>query len=175
MTCPIIFSLGNKDASRAKQSPEGVYLFYDDFSDSDLEKKWQKNWGTIRVENGVLSLRSRSDQSKAEIAIFAKNGYDWQDIEVDLEFLEKSNHAFPGVFLRVSDARIESTSAWNFEYYAGTKRCRMRPYKNNNDLRNWMYRRSLTRTLDQETWTRAKYRVVGDRFVCIPGLHLCYI
>ncbi|XP_028392634.1 uncharacterized protein LOC114517176 [Dendronephthya gigantea] len=101
---------GNKDASRAKESPEGVYLFYDDFSDSDWEKKWQKNSGEIQVKNGELNVKTRGTTPRAEIAIFAKNGYNWRDIEVDLEFFEKNYGAYPGVFLRVSDA---STSEKN--------------------------------------------------------------
>ncbi|CAB4007783.1 Hypothetical predicted protein, partial [Paramuricea clavata] len=157
---------GNKDAGKAKQNPENVYLFYDDFSDSILEKKWQKNWGDIRVENGVLKLRTRQTPTRdnGEISVFIKHGHEWEDIEVELDFNERNTGPqYPGPFLRVQDARIQSTTAWWFEYQTGSKYCTMRPFKNNKDG-SWLYRGTLTKPLSAGSWYHAKYRVVGDRF-----------
>lgn len=61
---------------RAKRNkiPENVYLFYDDFSDKNLEKKWQKNWGSVSAENGVLALQTKATPTanSAEISVFVK-------------------------------------------------------------------------------------------------------
>ncbi|CAB3991343.1 Hypothetical predicted protein [Paramuricea clavata] len=156
---------GNKDAGKARQNPENVYLFYDDFSDSNLEKKWQKNWGAIRVENGVLKVKTgRTPTSdKGEISVFVKHGHEWEDIEVELDLNERNNVRAPGPFLRVQDARIQSTTAWWFEYVTGSKLCTMRPFKNNKDG-SWLYRGTLPKALSAGLWYHAKFRVVGDRF-----------
>ena len=158
---------GNKDAGKARQNPENVYLFYDDFSDSNLEKKWQKNWGAIRVENGVLKLRTRQTPTgdSGEISVFVKHGHEWEDIEVELDFNERNTGTeYPGPFLRVQDARIQSTTAWWFEYQTGSKGCTMRPFKNNKDG-SWLYQGTLAKPLSAGSWLHAKYRVAGDRFV----------
>jgi hypothetical protein len=159
---------GNKDAGKARQNPENVYLFYDDFSDSNLEKKWQKNWGAIDVENGVLKVKTRQTptRNQAEISVFAKHGHEWEDIEVELDLNERNtgSNVAPGTFLRVQDARIQSTTAWWFEYVSTYKHCTLRPYQNNKDG-SWLYQGTLTKPLSPGTWFHAKYRVVGDRFV----------
>ena len=160
---------GNKEAGKAKQNPENVYLFYDDFSDSlNLENKWQKNWGAIDVRNGVLHLKTGKTPTKdsSEISIFVKHGHEWKDIEVELDFSEKNLNVYPGPYLRVRDARIQSTSAWwfEYEYLSGKKACTMRPYKNNQDG-SWLYKGTLTKPLSPGSWYHFKYRVVGDRCV----------
>ena len=160
---------GNKDAGKAKQNPENVYLFYDDFSDSNLEKKWQINWGDIRVENGVLKVKTRQTptRNQAEISVFAKHGHEWKDIEVELDLNERNTgyNVAPGPFLRVQDARNLTTTAWWFEYLSTYKYCTMRPYQNNTDGGWWLYQGNLAKPLSPKTWFHAKYRVVGDRFV----------
>ena len=101
----------------------------------------------------------------AEISVFVKHGQEWKDVEVELDFNEfGSGQVYPGPFLRVHDTRIESTTAWWFEYATGQKGCTMRPFKNNHDG-SWLYTRHLTAKLSSKTWYHAKYRVVGDRFV----------
>jgi hypothetical protein len=159
---------GNNAAGRAKQDPENVYLFYDDFTDSNLERKWQKNWGAISVENGALKVKTGNTPTgdNAEISVFVKHGYDWENIEVELDFNENNsgNSVAPGAFLRVQDERIKSTSAWWFEYVSTSESCTMRPYKNNGDG-GWLYTRTLPEKLSPGSWNHAKYCVVGDRFV----------
>ncbi len=172
---------GNKDAGKAKQNPENVYLFYDDFSDSNLEKKWQKNWGTVGIENGVLKLKTGQTPTgnAAEISVFVKHCHEWKDIEVELDFNERNTGydgaraVAPGPFLRVQDARIQNTSAWWFEYISGSNEGIMRPYKNNQDG-GWLYKGTLTKPLSPGSWYHAKYRVAGDRFARLffPNLHL---
>ena len=165
---------GNKGAGPAKKNPENVYLFYDDFTDSNLEKKWQKNWGTIGVGNGILSLKTGTTPTNdsAEVSVFVKHGHEWKDLDVELDFKEKIREfegaavAAPGPFLRVEDARIQSTTAWWMEYVEGRKDCTMRPFKNNKDG-GWLYTRSLSRSFTAGLWYHGKYRVVGDRFVCL--------
>ncbi|XP_028392656.1 uncharacterized protein LOC114517196 [Dendronephthya gigantea] len=158
---------GNKEADRAKQNPENVYLFYDDFSDQNFGKRWQKNWGTVTVENGVLKLNTDRTPTGdyADISVFVKNGEEWKDIEVELDFNELRSNVAPGPFLRVHDAKIRSTTAWWFEYVTGRKVnfCTMRPYQNNQDGK-WLYARNRASILSAGTWYHAKYRVVGDRF-----------
>ena len=153
------------------KNPEHVYLFYDDFTDTKLERKWQKNWGTVRVENGVLTVRTGKTPTNehVEISVFVRHGYDWEDIEVELDFLDRNKDKYPGPFLRVQDAGLKSTSGWWFEYHTGNKRCTMRPLKSNNDG-SWLYRGNLNKPLSLVSWTHAKYRVVGDRLVlfCRP-------
>ena len=146
-----------------------MYFFYDDFSDSNLEKKWQKNWGNINVENGVLKLKTDTTPTgdNAEISVFVKNGQEWEDIEVDLDFNERNNEVAPGPFLRVQDAKIKDTSGWWFEYVTdGRKTCTMRPFKKNHDG-NWLYTRDLEGPVSAGSWHHAKYRVVGDRLVTV--------
>jgi hypothetical protein len=159
---------GNKDASKARQNPENVYLFYDDFSDSNLEKKWQKNWGAIRVENGVLKVKTRQTPTgnNAEISVFVKHGHEWEDIEVELDLNERNtgSNVAPGTFLRVQDARIQRTTAWWFEYVPAYDHCTMRPFQNNRDS-NWLYKTALTKSFSPGLWYHVKYRVAGDRFV----------
>ena len=115
-----------------------MYFFYDDFSDSNLEKKWQKNWGNINVENGVLKLKTDTTPTgdNAEISVFVKNGQEWEDIEVDLDFNEMNNNVAPGPFLRVQDTRFQTTSGWWIEYVTGGQDCTMRPFKKNRG--RWM-------------------------------------
>ncbi|CAB3991342.1 Hypothetical predicted protein [Paramuricea clavata] len=158
---------GNKDAGKAKQNPENVYLFYDDFSDSNLEKRWQKNWGTIDVENGVLKMKIRRipTRDNAEISVFIKHGHEWEDIEAELDLNERNMgfNVAPGTFLRVQDARIQRTTAWWFEYIPGYGHCTMRPFQNNRDSK-WLYKTALTQPLCPGFWYHFKYRVAGDRF-----------
>ena len=162
-------SPGDKEANKAKQNPSNVYLFYDDFSDQKFEKKWEKNWGTVGVQNGVLKVNTDKTPTgdHAEISVFAKHGQEWKDVEVELDFNELRSAVAPGPFLRVQNANIRSTTAWWFEYVTGRKVefCTMRPYKNNLD-RGWLYPVNRDSTLYSRTWYHAKYRVVGDRFVC---------
>ena len=159
---------GNRAAGKAKQNPEFVYLFYDDFSDSNLEEKWTKNWGVGKVQNGVLGLKTGKTPTgnTAEIAVFVKHGYEWEDIEAELDFNEKNSgpNVAPGPFLRVQDARIASTTAWWFEYVSKSDQCTVRPYKNNADS-GWIHRSILTKPLSPGLWNHAKYRVVGERLV----------
>ena len=118
------------------------------------------------MQNGVLHLKTGKTPTKdhSEISIFVKHGHEWEDIEVELDFSEKNLKVYPGPYLRVRDARIQSTSAWWFEYLTGSKRCTMRPYKNNQDG-SWLYEGSLPKPLSPGSWNHAKYRVVGDRYV----------
>ena len=156
--------IGNKDAGKAKQNPENVYLFYDDFSDLNLERKWQKNWGIIDVVNGALKLITDATPTgdNAEISVFVKNGQEWEDIEVDLDFSEMNNNVAPGPFLRVQDTRFQTTSGWWFEYVTGGKDCTMRPFKKNVDG-GWMYtKKFLNGPISAGSWNHAKYRIVGD-------------
>ena len=104
------------------------------------------------------------NKNAAGISVLIKGGHEWEDIEVELDFNEIKNDVAPGPLLRVQDARIQSTSAWWFEYVTGTKGCTMRPYKNNEDG-GWLYQGTLNEPLAQGAWNHAKYRVVGDRFV----------
>ena len=161
----LLISLGNKDAGKAKQNPENVYLFYEDFSNSNLEKKWQKNWGSVSVENGVLKLKTGASPTGdlAEISVFVKNGQEWEDIEVELDFDEKNSVSYPGPFMRVQDASIRSTTAWWFEYATGRKDCTMRPYQKNQDGK-WLYTKYLKEQVSTGSWHHVKYRVVGDRY-----------
>ena len=166
----IFHQTGNKEAGEAKQNPENVYLFHDDFSDSNLEKKWQKNWGSVITENGVLKLKTALTPTKnnAEISVFVKQGHEWKDIEVELDLSERNINVYPGPFLRAQDVRIQTTSAWWFEYSVGKQECTMRPFKKNVDGL-WLYRGKLTKPLSAGAWYHAKYRVVGDRFVAFIG------
>ena len=114
----------------------------------------------------MLKLKTRQTPTgnNAEISVFVRHGHEWEDIEVELDFNEIIDAKAPGPFLRVQDARIESTTAWWFEYVSGSKDCTMRPFKNNKDG-IWLYRGTLTKPLSAGSWYHAKYRVVGDRFV----------
>ena len=157
---------GNKDAGKAKRNPENVYLFYDDFSDVNLERNWQKNWGTISVEDGALKVKTDATPTgdSFEISVFVKNGQEWEDIEVDLDFIETNNNVYPGPFLRVQDTRIQSTSGWWFEYATGgNKDCTMRPSMKNADG-GWMYTRKPNAP-SAGSWYHGTYRVAGDRLV----------
>ena len=161
--------IGNKDAGKAKQNPENVYLFYDDFSDLNLERKWQKNWGIIDVVNGALKLITDATPTgdNAEISVFVKNGQEWEDIEVDLDFNEMNNNVAPGPFLRVQDTRIQTTSGWWIEYVTGGQDCTMRPLKKNVDG-GWISiytKKFLNGPMPAGSWNHAKYRIVGDRLV----------
>jgi hypothetical protein len=114
----------------------------------------------------VLRLKTGQTSNAAEISVFVKHGHEWEDIEVELDLNERNTgpDIAPGTFLRVQDTRIESTTAWWFEYVSGSKSCTMRPFKNNKDG-GWLYKGTLTKPLSAGSWFHAKYRVVGDRFV----------
>lgn len=103
--------------------------------------------------------------------LFVKHGYEWKNIEVELDIKEKSiagSGVAPGPFLRVQDARIQSTSAWWFEYIVGLAFIVMRPYKDNKDG-GWSYDRKTIpapyKTFSTEKWYHMKYRVYADGFV----------
>ena len=136
---------------------------------------WQKNWGSIGVEDSMLKLKTGATPTgdSSEISVFVKNGEEWEDIEVELDFNEKNSGAYPGPFLRIQDVRIQETSGWWFEYYSGSTDCTMRPFKKNSDG-NWMYTKKLNGPLSVDSWHHAKYRVVGDRLVrFVQLLQLC--
>ena len=116
----------------------------------------------------MLKVKTRQTPTgnNAEISVFVKHGHEWEDIEVELDFNEIIDVKAPGPFLRVQDARIQSTTAWWFEYITGNKVCTMRPFKNNQDA-GWLYRGTLTKPLSAGSWYHAKFRVVGDRFVAL--------
>ena len=160
------FVYGNKEAGKAKENPENVYLFYDDFSDIYLEKKWFKVFGDIDVENGVLKLKTYKNQAAEDatgISLFIQNGYDFEDIEIELDFSEIRKDVAAGALLRVQDTRLKSLSAWWFQYVSGSTACTMRPYKDGFDGK-WLYQSNFKNSLSQGSWYHAKYRVFGDRF-----------
>ena len=160
------FVYGNKEACKAKENPENVYLFFDDFSDIYLEKKWFKVFGDIDVENGVLKLKTNENQGAegaTGISLFIKNGYDFEDIEIELDFSEIRKDVAAGPLLRVQDTRLKSLSAWWFQYISGSTSCTMRPYKDGFDGK-WMYQSNFQKPLSLGSWYHAKFRVFGDRF-----------
>ena len=121
------------------------------------------------MENGALKLKTGEDQATEEtgsggISVFAQNGQDWEDIEVQLDFNELRNDVAPGPLVRVQDTRIKNLGAWWFQYVSGSSDCTMRPHKNGRDG-GWLYQGTLKKPLSQGSWYHAKYRVVDDRFV----------
>ncbi|CAB4038787.1 Hypothetical predicted protein [Paramuricea clavata] len=155
---------GNPNARPARHNPENVYLFYDDFSDKSLSKKWKKNWGSVNVVNGQLVLKTGKTQGdNAEVAIYVKQGNNWHDVEVELDFKERHKSVYPGPFLRLENPAIKTTSGWWFEYESGGQGCTMRPFNKNKDG-SWLYSGKLSKPLGTNTWIHAKYRVVGDKF-----------
>ena len=76
----------------AMDNPDKVFGFYDDFSSSTLKKEWVKNWGKWSVQNGRLlgSTMQTRDLSKdaVEIGLYLKLGFQWKDVEVELDMME---------------------------------------------------------------------------------------
>ena len=155
---------GKENARSAKQNPENVFLFYEDFSSKKLEK-WEKNWGTAQVVKGQLEVVTQTTPNgdSGEAAIFVKGGRDWKDVEVELDMMEKNSDQYPGPFLRVKDPHVKITTAWWFEYWSGKRECTMRPYMENRDGQ-WAYKSKLSKPLVAGTWVHAKYIVFGENF-----------
>ena len=173
-TSSYFLAYGNQYARGAKENPNNVYLFYDDFSDASLGK-WYRNWASTAAINGKLEMKTGQTPTgdNGEVAIFVKDGEEWKDIEVELDMMEKNNDKYPGPFLRIEDARLKSTTAWWFEYHSGSTECTMRPFKNNKDG-NWLYKGTLAKPLTVGKWVRVKYRVVSDSFSHWVNGHLIH-
>ncbi|CAH3188454.1 unnamed protein product [Porites evermanni] len=161
--------LGASVSGSAMDDPAKVYAFFDDFSSASLKKEWVKNWGKWSVENGSLlgSTMQSKDLSKdaIEVGLYLKSGFQWKDVEVELDLMEKgTTNSAPGSLLRLSNAGLSKTTGWWFEYYIKRgSTCTMRPLFNNNDA-GWQYNTTLPTAFQLNKWFNFKYRVMGDRF-----------
>ena len=149
--------------------PAKVYAFFDDFSSATLKKEWVKNWGKWSVQNGRLlgSTMQSKDLTKdaIEVGLYLKSGFQWKDVEVELDLMEKgTTESAPGPLLRLSNAGLSKTTGWWFEYCINAGRtCTIRPFVNNNDG-NRKYNAKLPTAFKLNKWFHFKYRVMGDRF-----------
>ena len=150
-------------AGNVKSDPKKVFTFFEDFSDSKLNK-WTRVWGEWTVQNGaVFGKTGKSTFGNAEVGLFLKEGRDWDDIELELDLMETgSGVVFPGPFLRVQEFNLQYTTAWWFEYYTDHKGCTMRPFIINRDG-SWKYKCQLPQALVKNKWFHFRYQVVGDR------------
>ena len=113
----------------------------------------------------MLKLKTSENQASedaAGVSLFAQNGYEWEDIEIELDFSEIRDDVTFGPLMRVQDTRMKSLSAWWFQYISGSTGCTMRPYKDGLDGK-WFYQSNLKESLSQGSWYHAKYRLFGDR------------
>ena len=160
--------LGGAVSGSVMDNPDYVYAFHDDFSSSALKKEWvTNNYGKWSVKNGRLlgdTMQTKSNDN-VEIGLFVKSGFQWKDVEVELDLMETgSKKSSPGPFLRVSNVDHKKTAGWWFQYYVGyNEKCTMRPLHNNNDA-GWKYNGKLPTAFRLNTWFHFKYQVLGDRF-----------
>jgi len=125
--------LGAAVSGSVMDSPDKVFVFHDDSSNSALKKEWVKMWGERSVQTG--SLLGSTMQTKVlkkdhtEIGLYLHSGFHWKDIEVELDLMETgSMNSAPGPFLRVSNVDPSKTTGWWFEYYVRyAELCTMRP------------------------------------------------
>ena len=153
----------------AMDNPDKVFALYDDFSSSTLKKEWVKNWGKWNVQNGRLlgsTMQTRDPGSvPVEIGLYLQSGFQWKDVEVELDLMETGKHiSSPGPLLRVSNVNPSKTTGWWFQYYPRyAETVCMRPQANNRDG-NWKYKGKLPTAFTLNKWFHFKYRVMGDRF-----------
>ena len=157
-------------SSSVMDNPDKVFAFYDDFSSSTLKKEWVKNWGKWSVQNGRLlgSTMQTRDLSKdaAEVGLYLQSGFQWKDVEVELDFMETSRLKYTetGQFLRLSNVNPSKTTGWWLEYYMRRpNECYFRPFANNRDG-SWKYKGKLPTAFTLNKWFHLRYRVLGDRF-----------
>ena len=113
----------------------------------------------------MLKLKTKENQETndaVEISLFVQNGYEFEDIEIELDFNEFANDVAFGPVMRVQDTRMKSFSAWWFQYITGKTDCTMRPYKDGFDGK-WLYQSNFKKSLSKGSWYHAKYRLFGDR------------
>ena len=79
---------GSNTAGKANGNLEKVYAFYDDFSDSNLDRKWIRNWGKWSVKRGTVYGKTGNTGDVDEVGIYVKNGNEWRDVEVELDMME---------------------------------------------------------------------------------------
>ena len=85
----------NPNAEPAKSDPEKVYLFHDDFS-TQSSGKWQNSsWGSVQAVNGLLEVKTNFSPKidDVEVVVYAKQGCDWQDVNVELDMMETTSNA----------------------------------------------------------------------------------
>ncbi|KAL9971504.1 hypothetical protein ACROYT_G017675 [Oculina patagonica] len=160
--------LGGAVSGSAMDNPDHVYAFHDDFSSSLLKKEWAtNNDGKWSVHKGRLlgNTMKGSIKDYIEAGLYVKSGFQWKDVEVDLDLMETgSSKSAPGPLLRVSKVDHSKTTGWWFEYYPGNgDRCTMRPIANNKDG-GWKYDSKLPKAFKINTWFHFKYQVLGDKF-----------
>ncbi|KAL9989405.1 hypothetical protein ACROYT_G003952 [Oculina patagonica] len=154
---------GGRNVGKAKSDPKKVFAFFEDFSDSTLNR-WTRVWGEWTVKNGaVFGKTGKSTFGHAEVGLYLDEGKDWGDIEVELDLMETgSATVYPGPFLRVLESNLQYTTAWWFEYYTDRKDCTMRPFMLNRDG-SWKYKCQLPNPLVKNKWFHFRYRVTGNR------------
>lgn len=157
----LVFAGGK--AGKAKSDPKKVFAFFEDFSNSKLNR-WTRVWGEWTVKNGaVFGKTGKSTFGSAEVGLLLDEGRDWDDIEVELDLMETGAGAvYPGPFLRVQESNLQYTTAWWFEYYTDRKDCTMRPFIVNRDG-SWKYKCQLPQPLFKNKWFHFRYRVMGNR------------
>ncbi|XP_068733895.1 uncharacterized protein [Montipora capricornis] len=162
--------MGDLVSGSAKENPEKVYAFYDDFSSSTLKKDWVKAWGQWSVQNGRLlgSTMQTKDRNSdfVEVGVYLKTGFHWKDVQVELDLMETSGlkNTATGPFLRLSNVNPNKTTGWWLQYFLGApNHCYLRPQANNKDG-SWKYGGRLPTAFQLNKWFHIKYRVIGNRF-----------
>ena len=158
--------LGGAVSGSVMDNPDKVYAFHDDFSSSARKKEWVITWGKWSVQNGRLlgSTMQTKDLGKGnvEIGLYIKSGFQWRDIEVELDMMETGSiKSVPGPFLRVSNANPAKTTAWfvEFNWAAKGENIALRPVVNNRE--NPYYYGKFS-AFKPNIWFHLKYRVLGD-------------
>lgn len=155
----------NPNAEPAKSDPENVYLFHDDFSSQSLEKQKNSSWGSAKVVNGLLEIETNFSPkvNDAGVVLYAKHGYDWQDVNVELDMMETTLNSYLGIFVRVQNPTISETTAWGFYFHSGETRCVFRPTVKNRDA-SQMNKARLHEPLAIKTWIKVQYKLVDNSF-----------
>ena len=113
---------------------------------------------------GDMRQSKELTRDNMEVGLYLKSGFQWKDVEVKLDLMEKgASNSCPGPLLRLGNAGLSKTMDWWFEYYINNgRRCTMRPLFNNNDG-NWKYNTNLPTAFKLNMWFHFKYRVMGGR------------
>lgn len=155
----------NPNAEPAKSDPEKVYLFHDDFS-TQSSGKWQNSsWDSVEIVNGLLEVKTNflPKIDDVEVVVYAKQGYDWQDVNVELDMMETTSNAHPGIFVRVQNPTMRKTTAWGFYYYSGETRCVFQPVVRNREAGR-MNKARLHKPFATKTWVKVQYKLVDNSF-----------
>jgi len=163
-TKTIYLYYGNPSAM-PESDGEGVFEFFDDFDDGSIDSsKWTQLSGTTWVEEGgvLKEMESRQSGDSGEADIYYPGGFSWTDYIFEGK-LYADTSSYPGVFVRVSDASISSTTAWWHEWNTSGGNGTLRPFVNNTDY-SWAYTWTGTTPTDTGMWRDFRVDVWGDNY-----------